>query len=167
MFFFSISAPRIWLTENNSLNSGIKITMRQEILMRIYLIMMVYLPFVKIIYLPLCGVPPFLSQRQWRVCFTVLFISLVWFNFSDDTTKAVRSLAGSKLPSHLGLDEKMEFLQRAEERYYQNNISDRQVETTMLCTLVFAVMNDLLGKISKNMTWLAFQAIQRGKWQLV
>ncbi|XP_041005568.1 ATP-dependent DNA helicase Q-like 3 isoform X1 [Juglans microcarpa x Juglans regia] len=47
-------------------------------------------------------------------------------DYDDDTTKAVQSLAGSKLPSHLGLDEKMEFLQRAEERYYQNNISDRQ-----------------------------------------
>lgn len=72
---------------------------------------------------------------------------LAWLNFSDDTTEAVRSLAGSKLPSHLGLDDKIEFLQRAEERYNQNNISDRQVETAMLCTLVFAVMNYMLGKI--------------------
>lgn len=46
---------------------------------------------------------------------------------SDDGTEVVKSLARSKLPSKSGLNEKIEFLQRAEERYYQNKSSNQQV----------------------------------------
>lgn len=34
----------------------------------------------------------------------------------------------SKLPKKSGLNEKMEFLQRAEENYYKNKSSDKQVQ---------------------------------------
>ena len=44
-----------------------------------------------------------------------------------DATEVVKSLAKSKLPSKSGLNEKIELLQRAEERYYQNNFSNRKV----------------------------------------
>ncbi|KAK9989576.1 hypothetical protein SO802_029815 [Lithocarpus litseifolius] len=44
-----------------------------------------------------------------------------------DATEVVKSLAKSNLPSKSGLNEKIEFLQRAEERYYQNNFSNRKV----------------------------------------
>ncbi|XP_030943885.1 ATP-dependent DNA helicase Q-like 3 isoform X5 [Quercus lobata] len=47
---------------------------------------------------------------------------------SDDATEVVKSLAKSKLPSKSGLNEKIELLQRAEERYYQNNFSNRKVD---------------------------------------
>jgi bloom syndrome protein len=50
---------------------------------------------------------------------------------SDDGTEVVKSLARSKLPSKSGLNEKIEFLQRAEERYYQNKSSNQQVESEM------------------------------------
>ncbi|XP_060674815.1 ATP-dependent DNA helicase Q-like 3 [Ziziphus jujuba] len=46
---------------------------------------------------------------------------------SDDGAEAVKSLAMSKLPKKSGLNEKMEFLQRAEENYYKNKSSDKQV----------------------------------------
>ncbi|XP_030943883.1 ATP-dependent DNA helicase Q-like 3 isoform X3 [Quercus lobata] len=45
-----------------------------------------------------------------------------------DATEVVKSLAKSKLPSKSGLNEKIELLQRAEERYYQNNFSNRKVD---------------------------------------
>ncbi|GLT70588.1 hypothetical protein SLA2020_426590 [Shorea laevis] len=46
---------------------------------------------------------------------------------SDDDTEVVESLGRSKLPTNSRLEEKIEFLQRAEERYYQNKVSDRQI----------------------------------------
>lgn len=102
--------------ENNLLNSGI-VMMMQVDLMKIYLILMVY-------------------------CFYVLFFFFCWGGGNvillvyylthsapklPDATEVVKSLAKSKLPSKSGLNEKIEFLQRAEERYYQNNFSNRKV----------------------------------------
>lgn len=100
--------------ENNLLNSGI-VMMTQVDLMKIYLILMVY-------------------------CFYLLFfcwgggsaiLSVYYLTHSapklPDATEVVKSLAKSKLPSKSGLNEKIELLQRAEERYYQNNFSNRKV----------------------------------------
>ncbi|KAG8662857.1 hypothetical protein MANES_01G152300v8 [Manihot esculenta] len=46
---------------------------------------------------------------------------------SDDGTEIVRSLAGSKLSRKSGVKDKIEFLQHAEENYYRNKNSDKQV----------------------------------------
>ncbi|KAF3439702.1 hypothetical protein FNV43_RR17980 [Rhamnella rubrinervis] len=46
---------------------------------------------------------------------------------SDDDAEVIKSLARSKLPAKSDLNEKMELLQRAEEKYYQNKTSDKQV----------------------------------------
>ncbi|GAV78575.1 DEAD domain-containing protein/Helicase_C domain-containing protein [Cephalotus follicularis] len=46
---------------------------------------------------------------------------------SDDGTEVVKSIARSKLSKNPGLNEKIEFLQRAEENYYRNKISDKEV----------------------------------------
>lgn len=45
-----------------------------------------------------------------------------------DGAEAVKSLAMSKLPTKSGLNEKMELLQSAEEKYYKNKSSDKQVQ---------------------------------------
>lgn len=50
-----------------------------------------------------------------------------------DDTEVAESLVRSKLPSNSGLEEKIELLQRAEERYYQTKASDRKVEAEKLC----------------------------------
>lgn len=68
----------------------------------------------------------------------MLYLTCFFLRVPDDS-KVVKSLGGSKLPSNLRLEEKIEFLQRAEERYYQNEVSDRQVDAEMLCALAFAV----------------------------
>ncbi|KAJ0040085.1 hypothetical protein Pint_28607 [Pistacia integerrima] len=46
---------------------------------------------------------------------------------SDDGVKVVKSLSKSKLSTKSGINEKIEFLQRAEESYYGNKNSDKQV----------------------------------------
>ncbi|KAJ9172601.1 hypothetical protein P3X46_015818 [Hevea brasiliensis] len=46
---------------------------------------------------------------------------------SDDGTEVVKSLAKSKLSRKSGVNDKIEFLQRAEENYYRNKSSDKQV----------------------------------------
>ncbi|KAF2312473.1 hypothetical protein GH714_034797 [Hevea brasiliensis] len=46
---------------------------------------------------------------------------------SDDGTEVVKSLASSKLSRKSGVNDKIEFLQRAEENYYRNKNSDKQV----------------------------------------
>ncbi|KAM7260883.1 hypothetical protein ACFE04_026358 [Oxalis oulophora] len=46
---------------------------------------------------------------------------------SDDDMKTVQSLGLSKSSRKSGLDAKLEFLQRAEEKYYRNKDSDKQV----------------------------------------
>ncbi|XP_015581828.1 ATP-dependent DNA helicase Q-like 3 isoform X2 [Ricinus communis] len=46
---------------------------------------------------------------------------------SDDGTEVVKSLARSKLSRKSGVNERMELLQHAEENYYQNRNSDKQV----------------------------------------
>lgn len=44
-----------------------------------------------------------------------------------DDTEIVKSLAGTKSLKKSGLNEKMGLLERAEENYYQNKISVKQV----------------------------------------
>ncbi|XP_031287376.1 ATP-dependent DNA helicase Q-like 3 [Pistacia vera] len=46
---------------------------------------------------------------------------------SDDGVKVVKSLSKSKFSTKSGINEKIEFLQRAEESYYGNKNSDKQV----------------------------------------
>ncbi|KAK9275331.1 hypothetical protein L1049_022595 [Liquidambar formosana] len=46
---------------------------------------------------------------------------------SDDGVEVVKNLAKSKLPSKTVLNEKIELLQHAEENYYQNKKSDKEV----------------------------------------
>ncbi|KAJ7979230.1 ATP-dependent DNA helicase [Quillaja saponaria] len=45
---------------------------------------------------------------------------------SDDGSEFVKSLSGSKFQPELGLNAKIAFLQRAEEKYYQNENADKQ-----------------------------------------
>lgn len=45
---------------------------------------------------------------------------------------AVKNLARSKLPKKLGISEKIECLQRLEERYYPDKSSDKQVLSDIL-----------------------------------
>ncbi|XP_050229761.2 ATP-dependent DNA helicase Q-like 3 [Mercurialis annua] len=46
---------------------------------------------------------------------------------SDDGNEAVKSLARSKLSRNSGVNERIEFLQRAEDNFYRNTNSDKQV----------------------------------------
>ncbi|KAH9662480.1 ATP-dependent DNA helicase q-like 3 [Citrus sinensis] len=45
----------------------------------------------------------------------------------DDGIEVVKKVANSKLPTKAGLNERINFLQHAEESYYRNKISDKQV----------------------------------------
>ncbi|XP_024017198.1 ATP-dependent DNA helicase Q-like 3 [Morus notabilis] len=47
---------------------------------------------------------------------------------SDDGDDVVKSLAQSKLPTNSGLKERLDFLQRAESKYYETKTSDDQVK---------------------------------------
>ncbi|WCJ32749.1 ATP-dependent DNA helicase Q-like 3 [Euphorbia peplus] len=47
---------------------------------------------------------------------------------SDDDTEVVKRLAGSKLSKKSGVNERIDFLQRAEENYYQNKSSSKQAK---------------------------------------
>lgn len=100
--------------ENNLLNSGI-VMMTQVDLMKIYLILMVYCFYL----LLFC----------WGGGSVILSVYYLTHSAPKlpDATEVVKSLAKSKLPSKSGLNEKIELLQRAEERYYQNNFSNRKV----------------------------------------
>lgn len=46
---------------------------------------------------------------------------------SDDDAELVKNLSGSKLQSKSGLNEKIEFLQRAEENYYHNKNPNKEI----------------------------------------
>lgn len=101
--------------ENNLLNSGI-VMMTQVDLMKIYLILMVYCFYLLF----------FFCWGGGSVILSVYYLTRSAPKLPD-ATEVVKSLAKSKLPSKSGLNEKIELLQRAEERYYQNNFSNRKV----------------------------------------
>ncbi|KAJ4841628.1 hypothetical protein Tsubulata_004926 [Turnera subulata] len=64
---------------------------------------------------------------------------------SDDGTETVDCLARSGLKRKLGLNAKIDFLQRAEERYYQNKNSEKQVSK-----LAKNVVSDTMREASKQ-----------------
>ncbi|KAJ4714104.1 ATP-dependent DNA helicase [Melia azedarach] len=72
---------------------------------------------------------------------------------SDDGVEAVKSIAMSKMSKNSGLNEKIEFLQRAEERYYQNEISDKQNKN--------AISESLREASKKRLSNALIQAQQR------
>lgn len=47
--------------------------------------------------------------------------------FLSDGNEAVSNLARSKVQSRLGVNEKLDLLQRAEEKYYQSESTNKQV----------------------------------------
>lgn len=49
----------------------------------------------------------------------------------DDGIEVVKKVANSKLPTKAGLNERINFLQHAEESYYRNKISDKQVNVML------------------------------------
>lgn len=55
-----------------------------------------------------------------------LFIHVDEFSLAEGN-EVVKNLTQSKFQSRLGVNEKLEFLQRAEEKYYQNENTDKQV----------------------------------------
>lgn len=61
-----------------------------------------------------------------------LFIHVYEFSLADDN-EAVNNLGRSKFQSRLGVNEKLDLLQRAEENYYRKENTNRQVH--LLCII--------------------------------
>lgn len=68
------------------------------------------------------GVEVGLETLKYLVYLLICYVFLL-----SDGTEIVRSLAGSKLSRKSGVKDKIEFLQHAEENYYRNKNSDKQV----------------------------------------
>lgn len=69
-----------------------------------------------------------------------IYYLISWVSQLPDGVEAVKSIAMSKMSKNSGLNEKIEFLQRAEERYYQNEISDKQVNKMLILEVLSAAV---------------------------
>lgn len=107
------------MTENSYLNSGIVVT-KQVDQRKIYLTQMVGTKFISVACLLESWV-----RRAGGVVIR-LFSHIDGFSLTDGN-EVVNNLTKSKLQSRLGVNEKLALLQRAEENFYQNENTNKQV----------------------------------------
>lgn len=123
--------------ENNLVSFGIVVMMNHVVLRKIYLILKVIayltylLSFAKEHMSQQLFVNEFwLSFVQQLFLFYLIIIITGALSFSEDT-EGLKSLSCSSLPSRSRLNEKLDILQRAEEKYYQNRGPQGQVLFTL------------------------------------